>query len=110
MPRLIDADALMKDIDSDIFNTESRRCYEKMRVRKQPTIDAEPVRLRVEKADIVESNGWYRKRFYCSCGQLIRTEAWDEKRCFGEGTILKENVMPRFCPNCGAKMTEVQDD
>ena len=34
----------------------------------------------------------------------IRTESWDEKRCFGEGTILKDNSMPRYCPNCGAKI------
>ena len=74
-------------------------------------IDAEPVRLRVEKGDIVELTGWYRKRFYCPCGQLIRTEAWDEKRCFGHSTILKENVTPNYCPNCGAKVdTEVDGD
>lgn len=38
--RPIDADALMNDIDKEMFSTESRKCYEKMRIRKQPTIDA----------------------------------------------------------------------
>lgn len=75
-------------------------------VREAPAVDAEPVRLRVEKSDIVDKIRWYRKRFYCPCGQLIRTESWDEKRCFGQETILKENVMPRYCPNCGARMDE----
>ena len=48
---------------------------------------------------------WYRKNYYCpSCGTKIRTESWDEKRCFGISTILKDNAMPEFCPNCGKKI------
>ena len=48
---------------------------------------------------------WYRKNYCCtSCGIRIRTESWDEKRCFGTSTILKDNTMPKFCPNCGTKI------
>lgn len=113
--RLIDADVLQahlnewsRKLHAGVYRNDAiimdvlTSLYEY--IADMPDIDAVPVRLRVEKVDIVESNGWYRKRFYCPCGQLIRTEAWDEKRCFGEGTILKENVMPRFCPTCGVKM------
>lgn len=61
----------------------------------------------IEKREWIEGyrDRWYRKIFYCSkCSMKIRTESWDEKRCFGEGTILKDNSMPRYCPNCGAKI------
>lgn len=45
---------------------------------------------------------WYRKKFFCPTWETeIRMEAWDKKRCFGVSTILKDNEMPKFCPNCG---------
>ena len=51
---------------------------------------------------------WYRKHLCCSeCGVQIRLESWNEVRCFGAGTILRENEMPKYCPNCGADMREV---
>lgn len=53
---------------------------------------------------------WFRKKFYCpSCKIKIRTESWDQKRCFGVGTILSDNTMPRFCPNCGLKIKNAED-
>ena len=61
----------------------------------------------IEKREWIEGycDRWDRKIFCCAkCGIKIRTESWDEKRCFGEGTILKDNSMPRYCPNCGAKI------
>ena len=60
----------------------------------------------IEKREWIEGyrDRWYRKIFCCAkCGMKIRTESWDEKRCFGESTILKDNSMPRYCPNCGEK-------
>lgn len=87
--RLIDADALMRDIDKDLFNTESRKCYEKMRVRRQPVIDAEPVR----------HGRWEGKKWFYSCSIC--------------GGLSPEDggVKTNYCPDCGAKMDlEVQDE
>lgn len=78
--------------------------------RLAPSVDAEPVRLRIDTAEIDAKKGWYEKLFYCRCGQLIKTEMWDEKYCFGSGTVLKTNVLPKNCPNCGCKIdAEVHD-
>ena len=72
---------------------------------------SEPQRLRVEidREDFDESykamakeRGWYRKQLYCRCGLLIKSETWEKEHCFGSGTVLKENKMPNFCPECGA--------
>ena len=52
---------------------------------------------------------WYRKKFFCpSCGIRIRVETWDEKRCFGISTILSDNTMPNFCPNCGKAIPKTE--
>ena len=67
----------------------------------------------IEKREWIEGyrDRWYRKIFFCAkCGIKIRTESWDEKRRFGEGTILKDNSMPSFCPNCGADLRGEQDE
>ena len=91
--RLTDADALINDIDNELFSTESRKCFEKRQVRKQPTIEAEPVRH--GKWKINREFGDYE----CSeCG-------------VGDVTIplFKSHGM-KYCPNCGAKMDlEVQE-
>ena len=58
-----------------------------------------------ENLELAKERGWYRKKFYCpNCDLLIKIETWDSKRMFGGGTILKSNEMPKYCPNCGAKM------
>lgn len=86
--RLIDADALIKEIDNEMFSTESRKCWEKMRVRKMPTIDAEPVR---HGRWIPQDNTF--TRYMCS-------------ECEGKNHGGHE----KYCPSCGAKMDlEVQD-
>ena len=58
-----------------------------------------------ENLELAKERGWHRKKFYCpNCDLLIKTETWDSKYMFGSGTILKSNEMPKYCPNCGAKM------
>ena len=69
-----------------------------------PAASADPVRLRADVTVLDVEKGWYQKSFYCRCGQLIKTEMWNEKYCFGSGTVLKSNAIPNYCPNCGAKM------
>lgn len=67
----------------------------------------------VEKREWIEDERgwWYRKLFYCpTCGIQIRIESWNEKRCFGKGTILSDNSMPRFCPNCGTKLPKEKEE
>ena len=42
------------------------------------------------------------KRYNCVvCGTAILLEFWDKSRCFGIGSVLKDNKMPEFCPKCG---------
>ena len=86
-----------------------------------PSAGAMPVKLRVEidKDDFedwetAQERGWYRKRFYCPCGQLIKAETWEKKpsgkeHCFGSGTILQENKMPKYCPECGRELKWEED-
>ena len=78
-----------------------------------PAVDAKPVKLRVEidendfakeVAETAKERGWYRKRYFCSCGLLIKIESWEKAHCFGSGTVLRDNKMPKHCPNCGAKL------
>ena len=114
MPRLIDADALESKAKSIYMEYENvvvpTRVIPISDLHLAPTIDAEPVRLRIDTVELNAEKGWYEKQFYCPCGQLIKTEMWDKKYCFGSGTVLKGNIMPKRCPNCGAKMDlEVQD-
>lgn len=93
-------DAVPMDFHESCLAREVHRRFE----AEQKLKDAEPVRLRIDTVEVDAEKGWYRKLHYCPCGQLIRTETWDKKYCFGQGTVLKGNVMPKHCPNCGAKM------
>ena len=48
---------------------------------------------------------YYTKRYLCrNCNKEIKSESWEKDRCFGGGTVLKDNTMPNCCPNCGADM------
>lgn len=54
---------------------------------------------------VAENKGYYRKKFFCEkCDLLISTETWDSTRMFGLGTILKDNKIPNYCPNCGVEI------
>ncbi len=85
----------------------SAHCVQMEGYRKQSEIE-----LRVETTtddfkdlEVAKERGYHRKKFYCpNCDLLIKIETWDSERMFGGGTILKSNEMPKFCPECGAKM------
>ena len=57
-----------------------------------------------------ENRGYYRKKVFCeNCGVLISTETWDSTRMFGLSTILKDNQVPKYCPNCGVE-TQIHNE
>ena len=84
MPRLIDADALVKDFNI-CFGGVSHAVIAKNLIDNAPTIDAEPVR-----------HGRWQKTVDC----------WME--CSACGDEWNGNVVPiedfHCCPNCGCKM------
>lgn len=57
-----------------------------------------------EVAETAKERGWYRKRFFCPCGQLINVESWEKEHCFGSASVLRMNNIPNNCPNCGARI------
>lgn len=85
--RLIDADALEKNLSNDLpYKGSVKRV-----LIQAPTVEAEPVR---HGKWIFKNDGAYgKRRAYCSVC---------EKRS-GIGGII-ENQMKPYCPNCGAKM------
>ena len=104
--------------------TEFRNWLERMRWHVEECeklareLDAEKKANPAEKT-FIEKREWiegyrdrlYRRKLYCPfCGIRIRTESWDKKRCFGYYTILNDNEMPNFCPNCGMSLKEVTYD
>ncbi len=51
---------------------------------------------------------FFRKTFCCeACGTEILVETWREqdKRKVGMYTILWDHKMPKFCPECGEKIS-----
>lgn len=103
--RLIDADALnyiMEDAEKPMQMDYIRRFM----VDKTPTIDAEPVRhgkwIKMSDAD-----GHY---YACSeCGEELHRE-WSFDREFDIFPKKKSIDKTQYCPTCGAKMDEVNDD
>lgn len=93
----------MRLIDADRFKNwlmEEYVCYDHTiaDIDAQPTIDAEPVRHGHWTRDYESS--WGDSRFMCSvchCKESVPT-------CNGEPSIWD------YCPNCGAKMDEVNDE
>lgn len=110
MPRLIDADALMKAVEKDFEGvcvydvppSEAVSDFERI-VDNMPTIDAVPVRHGRWIPEKVRS---VQTKFKCSeCNRKII--ACNDY--FGRATELVSNIYP-YC-HCGAKMDlEVQDD
>lgn len=87
MPRLIDADVLLMDNSWDFYDENGNRNDACIAVENAPTVDAEPVR----------HGHWIEARyplFTCSeCGATYQDTGYGYN----------------YCPNCGAKMDEVED-
>lgn len=92
MPRLIDADALPKYTGYALSANEVA-----MAVENAPTVDAEPVRH----GHWMENNGRY--GWYCSQCKKENNYAYD----YNENNVIE--LQDHYCPNCGAKMDEVED-
>lgn len=87
-----------KRVAKDLYNAGYRKQSE-VELRVETTTDD------FKDLEIAKKRGYHRKKFYCpNCDLLIKIETWDSERMFGGGTILKSNEMPKFCPNCGAKI------
>lgn len=88
--RLVDADKLMKLIPSEEMTS-------KLAVANAPTVDA----VEVKHGVWIDDKGLYR----CSVCNNLWTHWWivacPEKRMYKE---------MKFCPNCGAKMDEVEEN
>lgn len=64
-----------------------------------------------------KKKGYYRLNYMCpSCNVILGTTTHDAKRCFGRSSVLKNNYLPWFCPDCGetletsrAKYAEIAD-
>ena len=92
--RLIDADALIESIKHGLWDwetingIESRTVLEQtiQDIKNEPTIDAEPVR----------HGRWIHSGFM-------------EVKCSNCGNVFHELEDTNYCPNCGAKMEEVEE-
>lgn len=66
---------------------------------KKPKVDKEKI------DNLVENCPAHRKYSLCpSCWENLKIEFWTTKRCFGKGTILKNNKNPKYCPDCGQRI------
>jgi len=67
----------------------------------------EPMRVEIHTngflyQEAASAAGMYRKHYFCpSCNLEIGHKTFDEKRKILQGTIMKDNQFPKFCPNCG---------
>ena len=58
-------------------------------------------------SDIGRERGWRDVWYRCpGCEVVIATESWDRVYCFGSGSIMKDNHIPAFCPECGQKIVK----
>ena len=54
--------------------------------------------------EFLDDPSFFKKHFTCpDCGTEIYTEVWNRetRRCIGFGSILKNNKIPKRCPECG---------
>ena len=102
--RLIDAEKLW--LTTEYVDGKEHKYYEQFEVDDAPTIDAEPIRhgrwIKMSDAD-----GHY---YACSeCGEELYRE-WSFDRQFDIFPKKKSIDKTQFCPHCGAKMDEVNDE
>ena len=97
--RLIDADEAYKVL-TDYYHTRTpiQQLALKEALARVPTIDVEPIRHgKWIKENIVLTSLPPKGRWHCSrCGSI--NDGYDE------------SVLTPYCPNCGAKMDEVNDE
>lgn len=56
-------------------------------------------------AKVAKARGWYRKHYFCpKCNLEIAHETYEQNHMFGSGSVLANNMMPQFCPECGTRI------
>lgn len=95
--RLIDADALREDIETINYVDYNNYSDTIDFIDDAPTIEAEPVR-----------HGEWRKSRYCH----NPTDKFVCSVCYGLVTVstFRNRCMYKYCPNCGAKMVESEEE
>lgn len=90
MGRLIDTDEIKKrEKDVVLANGAKHRCFDTTMLYEIPTVDAEPVKHGEWKPEITQLGTMI---FRCSACQRFSDVHW------------------AYCPQCGAKMDEVEED
>ena len=84
MKRLIYANVLIRDINADIYRTESEKSYDRCLVYRQPTVDA---------VEVVHG--------YTIPAEEPKKVLLDRKCGICDQLMLSTDA---FCPMCGAKM------
>lgn len=57
--------------------------------------------------DGAAARGWCRKRYFCpGCKLEVADELYEGDHIFGSGSVLKTNLFPRFCPDCGSPLVK----
>lgn len=52
----------------------------------------------------------YRLIYQCpDCKAKLGHTVHNDKRCFGAGTVMKNNHLPKFCPDCGCELSDMKD-
>lgn len=92
--RLIDADALLKRIKKDPLFPLVEQYGISGVIKAEPTVDAEPVK-----------HGHWIKYYETDNGRCLRCSKCQCLMVFIVGDGREDN----YCPNCGAKMDEVEE-